>query len=43
MSSKTHPRVYMDYTLGSKPMGRVTFELFTDLTPRTSENFKFLF
>lgn len=30
----------MDFMIGSKPIGRVIFELFTDLTPKTSENFR---
>jgi peptidyl-prolyl isomerase G (cyclophilin G) len=32
--------VYMDITIGSKPAGRVIFELFTDTTPLTAENFR---
>lgn len=32
--------VYMDITIGSKPAGRVIFELFTDTTPMTAENFR---
>jgi cyclophilin family peptidyl-prolyl cis-trans isomerase len=35
-----HPRVYIDYTIGSKATGRVVIELFTDITPKTSENFR---
>lgn len=26
--------------VGSKPLGRVVFELFSDLTPKTTENFR---
>ena len=26
--------------IGSKPAGRIIFELFTDLTPKTTENFR---
>ena len=39
-SSKKHPQVYFDIMIGSRPIGRVVFELFTDLTPKTSENFR---
>ena len=35
-----NPRVYMDFTIGAKAAGRVVFELFTDLTPKTAENFR---
>lgn len=38
--SRKHPQVYLDFMLGSKPIGRVVFELFTDLTPKTAENFR---
>ena len=30
----------MDISIGTKPAGRVIFELFNDITPRTSENFR---
>ena len=30
----------MDIMIGSEPGGRVVFELFSDLTPKTAENFK---
>jgi cyclophilin family peptidyl-prolyl cis-trans isomerase len=32
----------MDVTIGSEPAGRVVFELFVDLTPKTAENFRAL-
>eukprot|EP00743_Colponemidia_sp_Colp-15_P003646 GILK01003935.1.p1 GENE.GILK01003935.1~~GILK01003935.1.p1 ORF type:complete len:440 (-),score=111.43 GILK01003935.1:67-1386(-) len=35
-----HFRVFMDINIGSKPAGRVEFELFNDVTPRTCENFR---
>jgi cyclophilin family peptidyl-prolyl cis-trans isomerase len=35
-----NPKVYMDFTIGSKAAGRVVFELYTDLTPKTAENFR---
>lgn len=30
----------MDFTIGSKAAGRVVFELYTDITPKTAENFR---
>lgn len=35
-----NPRVYLDITIGSRAGGRVVFELFADVTPRTAENFR---
>jgi|LakMenE01Jun11ns_1017448.scaffolds.fasta_scaffold7953290_1 cyclophilin family peptidyl-prolyl cis-trans isomerase len=32
-------RVYIDFNIGSKNAGKVTIELFFDLTPKTSEHF----
>lgn len=40
MSSKVNPKVYMDIQIGSKGAGRIIFELFTDFTPKTAENFR---
>jgi len=37
---KQHPRVYVDISIGGRGGGRVVFELFYDLTPRTAENFR---
>ena len=37
---KKNPRVFIDFTIGSKPSGRVIFELYTDITPKTAENFR---
>jgi len=34
------PRVYFDISIGGRGGGRVVFELFYDLTPRTAENFR---
>ena len=34
------PKVFFDLTIGAKAAGRVVFELFTDLTPKTAENFR---
>ena len=30
----------MDFTIGCKAAGRVVFELYTDITPKTAENFR---
>lgn len=44
MSSSTHrhPRVFFDLSLDDKPLGRVVFELFDDVVPKTAENFRAL-
>lgn len=35
-----NPLVFFDMTLGGEPLGRITFELFKDVVPRTAENFR---
>lgn len=35
-------RTYFDVTLGGLPAGRIVFELYTDITPKTVENFRAL-
>ncbi len=37
-----NPRVFFDITIGDKPAGRITFELFADVVPKTAENFRAL-
>ncbi|HEX6813296.1 MAG TPA: peptidylprolyl isomerase [Planctomycetota bacterium] len=37
-----NPRVFFDITIGGKPTGRITFELFADVVPKTAENFRAL-
>lgn len=37
---KGNIRVYLDISIGSRTGGRVVFELFSDVTPRTAENFR---
>jgi peptidylprolyl isomerase len=37
-----NPRVFFDITIGGKPAGRITFELFADVVPKTAENFRAL-
>ncbi|PHH64229.1 hypothetical protein CDD81_4843 [Ophiocordyceps australis] len=40
--SKARPRVFFDVTIGGKPAGRITMELYSDLVPKTAENFRCL-
>ena len=42
MSSKANYKVSMDIQIGATAAGRIIFELFNDLTPKTSENFRAL-
>ncbi|KAF8822615.1 putative Peptidyl-prolyl cis-trans isomerase [Cardiosporidium cionae] len=35
-----NPHVYFDICIGSHPGGRIVFELFADVTPKTVENFR---
>eukprot|EP00163_Fabomonas_tropica_P016895 TRINITY_DN3008_c0_g2_i2.p1 TRINITY_DN3008_c0_g2~~TRINITY_DN3008_c0_g2_i2.p1 ORF type:complete len:173 (+),score=71.97 TRINITY_DN3008_c0_g2_i2:87-605(+) len=37
-----NPQVFFDITIGGKPAGRITMELFADKTPKTAENFRCL-
>jgi peptidylprolyl isomerase len=37
-----NPRVFFDITIGGAPTGRIVFELFADVTPKTAENFRAL-
>ncbi|PFH61138.1 hypothetical protein XA68_18145 [Ophiocordyceps unilateralis] len=41
-SDKSRPRVFFDVTIGGKPVGRITMELYSDLVPKTAENFRCL-
>jgi len=38
----SNPRVYFDITIGGHSAGRIVFELFADVTPKTAENFRAL-
>ena len=38
----TNSIVFFDITIGKKPAGRVTFELYNDVVPKTAENFRAL-
>ena len=39
---KANPRVFMNIRIGSQDIGRIVIELFTDIVPRTTENFRCL-
>lgn len=34
------PITYFDITIGGKPAGRIVFRLYSDLVPKTAENFR---
>jgi len=36
----TNPQVFFDISIGGKDAGRITFELFADVVPKTAENFR---
>lgn len=38
----SNPRVFFDISIGGKPAGRLSFELFADKVPKTAENFRAL-
>ena len=42
MAGKEEVVVFLDIGLGSRAIGRLVFELFYDVTPRTAENFRCL-
>ncbi|KAF2435404.1 peptidyl-prolyl cis-trans isomerase [Tothia fuscella] len=44
MASETpkRSRVYFDMSVGGKDVGRITFELYNDIVPKTAENFRAL-
>ncbi|KAE9969344.1 hypothetical protein EG328_006934 [Venturia inaequalis] len=35
-------RVFFDITIGNRPAGRITFELYNDIVPKTTDNFRAL-
>jgi len=41
-STPSRPRVFFDISIGSKPAGRIVFELYTSIVPKTAENFRAL-
>ena len=38
----SRPQVFFDVTIGGTPAGRITFELYNDVVPKTAENFRCL-
>ena len=38
----SNPKVFFDMEVNGKSAGRITFELFADVTPKTAENFRAL-
>lgn len=41
-SSNNRPKVYFNVSSNSKELGKIVFELYSDITPKTAENFKVL-
>ncbi|KXX77879.1 41 kDa peptidyl-prolyl cis-trans isomerase [Madurella mycetomatis] len=41
-AKKARSRVFFDITIGGTPAGRITFELYNDVVPKTAENFRAL-
>ncbi|KAI1933049.1 Peptidyl-prolyl cis-trans isomerase D [Ophidiomyces ophidiicola] len=41
-ASTGRPRVYFDVSINKRPEGRIAFELFNDVVPKTAENFRAL-
>ncbi|KAF1996691.1 hypothetical protein P154DRAFT_525387 [Amniculicola lignicola CBS 123094] len=39
-SAEPNPIVFFDITLGGEPLGRIKMELFSNITPKTAENFR---
>ena len=39
-AKKDRPRVYFDITIGGRPAGRIVFQLYDDIVPKTAENFR---
>jgi peptidyl-prolyl isomerase D len=40
MSESQRPITYFDLSIGGQPAGRVVFQLYNDLVPKTAENFR---
>ncbi|CDO76132.1 hypothetical protein BN946_scf184332.g2 [Trametes cinnabarina] len=41
-STSDRPIVYFDITIGGRPAGRIVMQLFSDIVPKTAENFRAL-
>lgn len=39
--ARGNPVVFFDITIGGVPSGRIRMELFADVAPKTSENFRY--
>lgn len=39
-NTATRPIVFMDVNIGETPAGRLKMELFSDIVPKTAENFR---
>ncbi|KAG7530080.1 Cyclophilin-like domain superfamily [Arabidopsis thaliana x Arabidopsis arenosa] len=42
MSKKKNPNVFLDVSIGGDPVQRIVIELFSDVVPKTAENFRAL-
>eukprot|EP00163_Fabomonas_tropica_P000235 TRINITY_DN1014_c0_g1_i1.p1 TRINITY_DN1014_c0_g1~~TRINITY_DN1014_c0_g1_i1.p1 ORF type:complete len:176 (-),score=53.01 TRINITY_DN1014_c0_g1_i1:169-696(-) len=42
MTKAINPRVFFDMAIGGQKSGRIVFELFADVVPKTAENFRAL-
>jgi cyclophilin family peptidyl-prolyl cis-trans isomerase len=40
--ASNNPRCFFDISIGARIIGRITFELFADVVPKTAENFRAL-
>jgi len=40
VTDNANPQVFFDMSVGGKPVGRITFELYADVVPKTAENFR---
>lgn len=41
-TKEDRPRVFADLTVGNIPLGRIVYELFTEVAPKTADNFRSL-
>ena len=42
MPEAARPRVFFDVSANGKPLGRIAFDLYSDVVPKTAENFRAL-
>ncbi len=40
VTDNANPQVFFDMSVGGTPVGRITFELYADVVPKTAENFR---